>query len=172
MGNHSSVTFLGENNMGKIYVFRTSKGETEIQLEKVESQDFIPKVKYIPVLEGKDVEMKRESTWNERYFLDGVDVSERKQEFEWTKIDETGQRKKCSMAGSDNITAVKEIPYTKIGKTLVEKSLYLMKPWAGRQKDVTGKPNAVAKRNQFLYEEGLRFAREGIAGIGSFTWGI
>lgn len=144
----------------------------EISLKKIDykelSRNLLPT--YVATLDDEDVELRREQTLAFKYYdQKGNDVTERKAEFQWWRVDaEDGQRTPASKKRSETISVVKKIPYSVLEKNLIPKNFYLL--YARRKKDDS--PKAYALRVQQLREEAERFVAEGVAGIGSFTWGL
>ena len=177
---------------GPIYNFTTKelKEGIEVQLIKVHADKFLPSSIKVPVLDGEDIATKRlcpnpacnhefkPGEWIKEIYVkpSGEDVSVRRPEFKWFRIDpETGNRTEASMVRNESINATVEKPFTLLFKNLVRKKdgeFNMMVPWLGEKKKPSGRPEAVAARIMKLVEEAQRMAREGVAGIGSFTTGL
>ncbi len=182
---------LGEKlARGPIYSFTTKNIEgVEVQLIKVHSDKFLQSSTKIATLDGEDITVKRicpnescqhefkPGEWMKEIYIDpeGNDVTIRRPEFQWIKEDAEGKRTPASMARSETINATIEKPFMLLDKNLVRKKdgeFYLMVPWLGEKKKPSSRVEAVALRTKKLIEEAQRMAREGVAGIGSFTTGL
>ena len=176
--------------MSRTLLFKTKntpQDGIEVQLVRVNPKALLPKSAKIPMLDGKDLEMRRlcpdcnhefkPGQWmQEKYYVQGTDedVTARKPEFQWEKAEEEGKRYPASMAATTTINIVQEIPFSLISKLLVVKegtNFYFMKGWAGRKKDISSTPEKVFARQKALFDEALRMAKEGIAGLASYTEG-
>lgn len=167
---------MGERTLAKILLFKSKSIESGIEVilrkidVKVLSEALRPK--FVATIDGKDVEEKTDyGKREEHYFIAGTDeeVTERKREFEWVKIDpETGKKVPVSTTASDSINLVNELPYHVLTKNLLPEGYYLLTAWKGRKGD---NPKYFRDRVMTLREEAERMAAEGLAGVGSYTWG-
>lgn len=140
-----------------------------VNLRKVDSKVIAPRPKFVPKLDGEVLEVQVERAWKKTWHKpDGTDVTDRKKEFEWMKVDQKGELVAVSTAPTTTINVVKEVPLNLLIKNLIPENLYLLYAWKGSKDEAAKYYNDRVRK---LREEAERYSENGLAGLASFTWG-
>lgn len=62
---------------GRILLFKTKnlKSGVEVKMRKVDAEVLLPRTQYVATLDDADVEIKRNQTWEERFYVGEIYLS-------------------------------------------------------------------------------------------------
>ena len=151
------------------YLFKAEGLEegVEVNILSVNAYKVSEHGKVVFTLNDKPVE-KVETRQSKYIDENGNDVTERKPEFKCVEQMADGTLRDMSTTRSNTVNVAYEKPWNLLAKNMIPKgstNFWLLKPSERGAKPI------VAARKRRLYELAEKYVRDGLAGLGSLSWG-